>query len=283
MRVGYLGPPGTFAEEALLTLFGPGDGLEPVPLPTVPDCFEAVASGQVPEALVPMENSIEGSVTQTLDQLAFGPRGLVIRAEAIHPVRQHLIARPGMALGDVTQVISHPHATAQCSRFLRRNLPDAGIAASHSTAEAVRTVLAAENEPWAAIGTLRAADIYGGEVLADDIEDNPSNSTRFILLGTEPVDTSGPGRFRTSVVCMLTRDRPGALLAILQEFALRAVNLTRLESRPAKTGLGRYHFFIDIEGSQQRDLPVAQAVRAIEDQQLARVIPLGSYPVGAPD
>lgn len=282
MRVGYLGPPGTFAEEALMTLFGPGADVEGVPYPTVADCFEAVASGEVPEALVPIENSIEGSVTPTLDQLAFGPRGLVIRAEAVHPVRQHLIARPGMGMSDIRRIITHPVVPAQCSRFLRRNLPDVEVVAANSTADAVRQVMAADGQPWAAIGTLRAADVYGGSVIAEDIEDNAQNSTRFVLIGTEPVSASGPGRFRTSIICMLTRDRPGALLAILQEFAMRAVNLSKLESRPTKTGLGRYLFFIDIDGSMQRDLPVASAVRAIEDQGLARVIPLGSYPVGAP-
>lgn len=282
MRVGYLGPPGTFCEEALLTLFA-GAEIDATPYPSVAECFDAVSSGEVPEALVPIENSIEGAVSTTLDQLAFGPRGLVIRAEVILPVRQHLIGRPGMTLKDIRKVVSHPVAPAQCSRFLRRNLPDVEIAAANSTAEAVRLVTATPDEPWAAIGTLRAADIYGGEVIAEDIEDNDRNSTRFILIGTEPVPAEGPGRYRTSVVCMLGRDRPGALLSILQEFAMRAVNLSRLESRPTKTGLGRYLFFIDIDGSMQRDLPVSAAIRAIEDQNLARVIPLGSYPVGAPD
>lgn len=282
MRVGYLGPPGTFCEEALLTLFA-GAEIDATPYPSVAECFDAVSSGEVPEALVPIENSIEGAVSTTLDQLAFGPRGLVIRAEVILPVRQHLIGRPGMTLKDIRKVVSHPVAPAQCSRFLRRNLPDVEIAAANSTAEAVRLVTATPGEPWAAIGTLRAADIYGGEVIAEDIEDNDRNSTRFILIGTEPVNAEGPGRYRTSVVCMLGRDRPGALLSILQEFAMRAVNLSRLESRPTKTGLGRYLFFIDIDGSMQRDLPVSAAIRAIEDQHLARVIPLGSYPVGAPD
>jgi len=282
MRVGYLGPPGTFCEEALLTLFA-GAEIEGQPYPSVADCFEAVSTGQVPEALVPIENSIEGAVSTTLDQLAFGPRGLVIRAEVVLPVRQHLIGRPGMALGDIARIVSHPVVPAQCSRFLRRNLPDVEFVAANSTAEAVRQVASAPDEPWAAIGTLRAADIYGGEVIAEDIEDNDRNSTRFILIGTEPVAASGPGRYRTSIVCMLGRDRPGALLSILQEFAMRAVNLSRLESRPTKQGLGRYLFFIDIDGSMQRDLPVSAAVRALEDQNLARVIPLGSYPVGAPD
>ncbi|MCC6832887.1 MAG: prephenate dehydratase [Thermoleophilia bacterium] len=282
MRVGYLGPPGTFCEEALLTLFA-GAEIEGQPYPSVADCFEAVSTGQVPEALVPIENSIEGAVSTTLDQLAFGPRGLVIRAEVVLPVRQHLIGRPGMALGDIARIVSHPVVPAQCSRFLRRNLPDVEFVAANSTAEAVRQVASAPDESWAAIGTLRAADIYGGEVIAEDIEDNDRNSTRFILIGTEPVAASGPGRYRTSIVCMLGRDRPGALLSILQEFAMRAVNLSRLESRPTKQGLGRYLFFIDIDGSMQRDLPVSAAVRALEDQNLARVISLGSYPVGAPD
>jgi prephenate dehydratase len=283
MRVGYLGPPGTFAEEALLALFGPSADLEAVPFGSVVDCFDAVARGEVPEALVPIENSIEGPVSTTLDQLAFGPRGLVIRAEVIHPVRQHLIARPGMTIPRIHRVLTHPMVPVQCARFLRANLPDVEVVAANSTAEAVRQVLASPEEPWAAIGTLRAADIYGGEVIAEDIEDNDQNSTRFILIGTEPVAADGPGRFRTSVICMLTRDRPGALLAILQEFAMRAVNLSKLESRPTKQGLGRYLFFMDIDGSQQRDLPVSAAIRAIEDQNLARVIPLGSYPVGAAD
>lgn len=282
MRVGYLGPPGTFCEEALLTLFA-GAEIEGQPYPSVADCFEAVSTGEVPEALVPIENSIEGAVSTTLDQLAFGPRGLVIRAEVVLPVRQHLIGRPGMVLGDIRRIVSHPVVPAQCSKFLRRNLPDVEFIAANSTAEAVRQVTSAPDEPWAAIGTLRAADIYRGEVIAEDIEDNDRNSTRFILIGTEPVPASGPGRYRTSIVCMLGRDRPGALLSILQEFAMRAVNLSRLESRPTKQGLGRYLFFIDIDGSMQRDLPVSAAIRALEDQNLARVIPLGSYPVGASD
>jgi prephenate dehydratase len=283
VRVGFLGPPGTFTEEALLTLFGPGDDVEEVPYTTVADCFEAVASGEVGQALVPIENSIEGPVNQTLDQLAFGPQGLVIRAEAIHPIRQHLIACSGVGIARIERVITHPMVPAQCSRFLRANLPDVEIMAATSNSEAVRIVCAHPDERWAAIGPLRAADIYGAEVLAADIEDNPNNSTRFILVGTEPVPATGPGRFRTSIICMLTRDRPGALLSILQEFALRAVNLTKLESRPAKTGLGRYLFFIDIEGSQERDLSVAAAIQAIEEQGLAHVVDLGSYPAGAPD
>ncbi len=278
MRIGFLGPEGTFAEEALRELLGSSADMDLVPLSGVADCFEAVRSGTVPEALVPIENSIEGSVTQTLDQLAFGETPLQIRAEVVHRIRHHLIAREGVALGDVREVISHPQATAQCRRFLRRELPGVDIAAAHSTAEAVR-VVSTTDQPWASIGTLRAADLYGVNVIADDIADVDDNHTRFVLLGREPAPATGAGPFRTSIVCMLDRDRPGALLAILQEFAMRAVNLTRLESRPAKTGLGRYVFFIDIEGSRERDLPVAAAITAIEEQGVARVTALGSYRV----
>lgn len=279
MRVGYLGPPGTFAEEALLALTAGGGGLEEVPLPTVVDCFAAVRAGEVLEALVPIENSIEGSVNQTLDQLAL-PGGVHIRAEVVHAVRHHLIARSVDEPEEVRRVLSHPHAAPQCQAFLRARMPGVEVVAANSTAEAVR-IVSATDEPWAAIGTLRAADLYGCRVIAADIADTEENRTRFILIGPEPVPATGPGRFRTSIVCVLERDRPGALLAILQEFALRAVNLSRLESRPTKTGLGRYLFFIDIDGSRDRDLPVDAAITAIEQRGVARVTVLGSYPADA--
>jgi prephenate dehydratase len=276
VRVGYLGPPGTFDEEALLALTTTA---EAVPFPTVIDCFRAVREGDVPEVLVPIENSIEGSVNQTLDQLAAADGGLRIRAEVVHPVRHHLIARSDAEPGDLTRVLSHPHATAQCQGFLRAHCPGAEIVAANSTAEAVLAVGASE-EPWGAIGTLRAADLYGCRVIVSDVADTEGNSTRFVLLGGEPAPAVGPGRFRTSIICAIERDRPGALLAILQEFAMRAVNLSKLESRPTKTGLGRYIFFIDIEGSRERDLPVDAAITAIEEQGVARVSFLGSYPAG---
>lgn len=281
MRVGYLGPPGTFAEEALLGLLGTVSDADAVPYPSVVDCFEAVARGEIPEALVPIENSIEGSVNQTLDHLAFGDAGVLIRAEVVRPVRHHLIARTAIAPESVVRVLSHPHATNQCQGFLRARLPGAETVAANSTADAVRTVAGTE-APWAAIGTLRAADLYGGEVIAADIEDARDNSTRFVLIGTEPAAATGPGRFKTSIVCALRRDRPGALLAILQELAMRAVNMTRLESRPAKTALGNYVFFIDMEGSRPRDLAVDAAITALQEQGVAEVTFLGSYPAGAP-
>jgi prephenate dehydratase len=276
VTVGYLGPPGTFAEEALLAL---GPAGEAVPLASVVECFRAVREGEVAEVLVPIENSIEGSVNQTLDQLAAADGALRIRAEVEHPVRHHLIARTEVAPGDLARVLSHPHATAQCQGFLRARCPAAEIVAANSTADAVLTVSASQ-EPWGAIGTLRAADLYGCRVIVPDVADTEGSSTRFVLLGAEEAPAVGPGRFRTSIICALERDRPGALLAILQEFAMRAVNLSKLESRPAKTGLGRYIFFIDIDGSRERDLPVDAAITAIEQQGVARVSFLGSYPAG---
>ena len=280
MRVGYLGPPGTFAEEALLRLVGPEPEQTLVPFPTVIDCFEAVHSGVVPEALVPIENSIEGSVNQTLDQLAAADGGIAILAQIVQPVRHHLSARHERPLSEITRVFSHPHATAQCTAYLRSELPGVETVATNSTADAVR-IVSQSDEPWAAIGTLRAADIYGCAVLAADIEDARDNATRFILLGREPRQAIGPGGFITSIICVPPRDRPGVLLAILQEFAMRAVNLTKLESRPAKTGLGRYLFFIDMDGSRERDMAVDAAICAIEEQGVARAVFLGSYPTSA--
>jgi prephenate dehydratase len=279
VRVGYLGPPGSFCEEALLQL-APGDGgLDEVPYPTVIDCFDAVRAGEVPAALVPIENSLEGSVNPTLDQLSHGG-AIGIRGEVVLPVRQFLVAAGPLEPSAIERVLSHPHATAQCRPWLRANAPQARIVATDSTSDAVRMVGRDEAGPRAAaIGTRRAAELYHGTVIASDIaaDEAGDNHTRFVLVASRPAPATGPGRFRTSIICTLERDRPGALLAILQEFALRAVNLSRLESRPTKTGLGSYLFFIDIEGSRDRDLPVAEAIRALEDQGVARVTFLGSY------
>lgn len=279
MRVAYLGPAGTNTEEALLALLGPEGEHVPVPYSTVVGCIDAIRAGEVSEALVPIENSLEGPVNATLDALARADGEIVIRAEIVHPVRHHLIARSGVALGDLSRVLSHPHALPQCQSWLRDTLPDVETVAVSSTAEAVRMVTEG-TEPWAAIGTLRAADLYGGTVLAADIEDADDVATRFVMLGREPVDAMGPGRFVTSIICVPPRDRPGGLLSILQEFAMRAVNLIKLESRPTKTGLGRYLFFIDMEGSRRRDMAVDAALTALEEQGIAHVVFLGSYPAG---
>ncbi len=276
MSIGYLGPAGTFAEEALIALRGADGDFRP--LTSIRDCFAAVSSGGVLESLVPIENSLEGSVSETLDRLMAAGGELVIRAEVVHQVRHHLIGPPSLTREGVTRVLSHPHAVAQCRHFLDSQLPDAQRVPSNSTGEAVQRAIA-EGGTDAAIGSRRAAEIYGGTILAEDIADAPDSHTRFVLIGKEPAPATGAGRFTTFIVCALNRDRPGALLAILQEFAMRGVNLTKLESRPAKTGLWKYIFFIDIEGSRERDLSVDAAISAIELQEVADVTFLGSFPV----
>lgn len=275
---GFLGPPGTFAEEALIASGG-GDGRRPYA--SISECFDAVRAEEVDEAFVPIENSIEGSVNQTLDELAAAEGEIVIRGETVYSIHHHLIGRAGQQVSDVERVLSHPQAMAQCRGFLRTTIPDAHLDAANSTAEAVRAV-SESGEPWVAIGTARAAEIYGCLILAEGIADREGNRTRFVRIARDRAEASGPGAFRTSIICVITRDRPGALLAILQEFALRAVNLSRLESRPAKTGLGRYRFFIDIDGSVDRDMPVAAAIRALEDQDVATVTHLGAFPAYTP-
>jgi prephenate dehydratase len=276
VSIAYLGPEGTFAEEALIALRGSAaDGR---PLASIRDCFGAVSTGAVAECLVPIENSLEGSVTETLDRLVAAGGELLIREEVVHPVRHHLIGPAGLDRAQVARVLSHPHAVAQCRHFLDAQLPHAQVVPCNSTAEAVQQAVAADAAD-AAIGSRRAAEIYGGAILAEDIADAPDSHTRFVLIGRKPAEATGPGRFTTFIVCALNRDRPGALLAILQELAMRGVNLTKLESRPAKTGLWKYVFFIDIEGSRERDLSIDAAINAIELQDVADVTFLGSFPV----
>ena len=273
-RLAYLGPPGTFTEEALLSAPEAADA-EPVPLQTVPDVIAAVASGTVDGGVVPIENSIEGSVNVTLDTLAFGSPGVMIQRELVLPVRHALLARAGVRVEEISVVVSHPHATAQCRQYLADHLPQAEVRAANSTAEAAQIVSErGPIEPWAAIGTQLAASLYGLVVAAPDIEDRRENSTRFVLVGREAAPQTGNDK--TSVVCFIEKDRPGALLAILHEFSDRGINLTKLESRPTKERLGEYCFFIDIEGHV--DEPnVGHAIAGLRTKILDVKV-MGSYP-----
>jgi prephenate dehydratase len=273
-RYAYLGPPGTFTEEALLALPEAGE-VDPVPLSTVPEVLSAVQGGEVDAGVVPIENSIEGSVNITLDTLAFEAEDAWIQRELILPIRHALLAKPGVKMGELKAVVSHPHATAQCRRFLEKNLPGVELRAANSTAEAARDV--AERgplDPWAAIGTQLAAELYGLEVLEPDIEDRPENTTRFVLVGRER--TSPTGQDKTSIVCFIEKDRPGSLLAILHEFSDRQINLTKLESRPTKERLGEYCFFIDMEG-HVGEPPVSYAIDSLRTKVLQLKL-LGSFP-----
>ncbi len=269
--IGYLGPPGTFTQEALRLKFGAEYGPE-VSYPTVVDVLLAVDRGEVDCGIVPIENSIEGTVNATVDTLAFDTE-LLIEREAVLRVRLSLVANKGVMLGEITEVISHPHATAQCRRYLAERLSDIKITAANSTAEAAMLV-AESSRPVAAIASEFAANMYGLDVIEKDIEDHHGNMTRFIVVGRN--QTSRTGRDKTSVVCFIRENRPGSLLEILSEFASRSINLTKIESRPTKKALGEYYFFIDMEGHVE-DPPVAEALSRLKFI-LRKLKFLGSYP-----
>jgi prephenate dehydratase len=274
-RIAFLGPPGTFTEEALLTQPDLASE-ELVPMRSVPDALTAVDAGEADLALVPIENSIEGSVNVTLDTLTF-ELNLLVQREVLLAVELNLLAPPGTGLSDVRRVMSIPHATAQCRGFLGRELPGVELVASNSTAEAAEEVGTNRPPNTAAIGTRLAAKLYGLEVLAADIVDHLENQTRFVLVarGGVPAPT---GHDKTSIVCFQHDDRPGSLHAILGQFSARNINLTKLESRPTKRGLGEYCFVIDMEG-HVHDEVVADCLRDLH-AQLADVKFLGSYPAG---
>lgn len=281
MRVAYLGPAGTFSEDALLA--ATGNGVDDIPKPTIFGAIQAVASGEVDRALVPFENSIEGAVRATLDALAFDVEGVAIVGEHDHPVRHALIARPEVGVDEVEVVLSHPQASAQCARFIRERLPRATVRAATSTAEAVRSV-SLSRDPWAALGAPSAARLYSCEVLAEGVEDAPDNVTRFVWLAREGDAAAGEGGaapWRTTLVFSeLGADHPGALVEALTEFSSRDVNLTRIESRPLRRGLGRYMFFVDLEG-RAGDVVVDAAIEGLRGKAESVRI-LGSYPVGRP-
>lgn len=273
MKIGYLGPQGTFTEEAGLGPFSFKES-DLVSFPSVADVIQAVEDGAVSEGIVPIENSIEGSFNLTLDMLAF-ESNVMIEREGIVPIKHNLLAKPGMKLKDIKAVISIPHATAQCRQFLKDKLPGVVTEAANSTAEAAMKV-AEEDGNRAAIGTALAAKLYGLDVLAEDIEDVKGNQTRFIMIGKKK--SARTGKDKTSIVVMPHEDRPGILLQILQEFAFRFINLTKIESRPSKQALGQYIFFIDMEGHIE-DKVIEEAVKCLRCK-FRDVKFLGSYPKG---
>jgi prephenate dehydratase len=278
VRIAYLGPKGTFTEDALSEALGQS-GYEPLRTPTVRDAILAVERGEAERALVPFENSIEGSVRSTLDTLAFDAEGVTIVGEHDFPVRAHLIARTQLALAEITEVLSHPQPLAQCARFLRENLPEAELQSVESTAAAVRTVSESE-APRAAIGSRAAAEEYGCAVLREGIEDEANNVTRFVWIAPEGTEPEGGENWKTTLVFSeLGEDHPGALVDALREFSDREVNLSRIESRPLRLGLGRYMFFCDLEG-RDTEPAVADAIAALRTKAES-VRLLGSYPVGS--
>ncbi|HEX4805229.1 MAG TPA: prephenate dehydratase [Conexibacter sp.] len=289
-RVAYLGPEGTNSHEALLNASA-GEACELVSLPTIYDCVIAVQEGEAERAFVPIENALEGSVNATLDALAVETEDVAIVGEHVHPIHTCLIARAPLELSAVETVVSHPQSLGQCAHFLRTRLPQARVLAASSTAEAVRAVAEREDH-GAALGSRVAAERYGCVVLCADVDDAAGNETRFVWLerrgaaavgpgpahpaGSAPA-AAGPGPWKTAIVFWgVGAEAPGWLVRCLSEFAFRGVNLTRIESRPRKQGLGRYMFFLDLEGSAAEG-PVAEALEALR-AHVEHLRVLGSFP-----
>jgi prephenate dehydratase len=278
MRLGYLGPPGTFSEEALRAQPLAAEA-ELVPFASIHETVMAVESGRADRALVPIENSLEGGIPATLDALAVDASDVSIVGEAVLVIRNCLMAREELALDAIAVVVSHPQPLGQCARFLRSELPQAEVRAAASTAEAARTV-AATDERWAALGPRSAAERYGCRVLREGVDDDPDNATRFVWLGregAEPVGAEAAGAWKTSVVFAGAGDlQPGWLVRCLSEFAFRGVNLTKIESRPRRGRLGHYLFHVDMDGRDD-ERAVADAVQALHAHcEVVRL--LGSYP-----
>jgi len=274
MRVAYLGPAGTFSEEALRA--SAAEDVEEVPYPTIYEAVMAVQEGDVERAVVPIENALEGAVAVTLDTLAVEADRVRIAAELVHPIHHCIVAPHELELGEVARVVSHPQATAQCARFLRERLPHAERVMAPSTAEAV--LLARDSgERAVALGSRLAAELYSCRVLAADVEDHPDNATRFVWLAPAgEVSDPGPDA-KTSVVFWGSGDQsPGWLVDVLGEFAARAVNLTRIESRPRRIRLGHYMFFADLQGAAGRP-PLSEALAALAGR-VEEIRVLGSYP-----
>jgi prephenate dehydratase len=299
-KVAYLGPAGTFSEEALRSSALSGS-VEPVALATIYETVLAVRREAVRWAVVPIENSLDGSVTVTLDLLADEHGDLEIVGEVPLPVRHSLIAAEPLALADIDTVISHPKVPGQCARFLRGELAHARVLPASSTAEAVRVVSVEGAPGQAALGTRLAAEIYGGTVIREGVQDRDDNVTRFVWLaravgeledaaGTPaglvqrsapPLRAASGGRedWKTSVVFWGPgADSHGWLVRCLDEFARRSINLTKIESRPQRATLGHYMFFVDLQGNA-REATVAEALAGLSEV-CDQVRVLGSYPTG---
>ncbi len=272
-KIAYLGPEGTFSEEALISYFGDVSNLEMIPFATMPEVIKSVNRGEVDQGLVPIENSIEGSVNITQDILTFESEAKII-GEVIIPIKHYLIGKKGTKIKNIRKIISHPHAAAQCRIFLTNKISNCEIIAANSTAEAVKKLIYLENDT-AAIGAKIAAQLYNLEILESDIEDNKENKTRFVMIGN--YISPKTGNDKTSIVCFLKKDKPGSLFNILKEFADRNINLTRLESRPARKDLGDYVFMIDMEG-HIHDKNIYEALESLRNKVYLVKI-LGSYPV----
>jgi prephenate dehydratase len=270
--IAYLGPPGTFSEEAALAYAGAQAELGLLPLASIPAVVTAIETDAATVGLLPIENLLEGSVNYTLD-LLIHETSLQIAGEIVIPIRQFLVARPGVRLSEVSVLYAHPQSLGQCRKFVERCLPGVPQIASLSNSAAPAEALASER-PAAAISTLRAAEITGANILARDIADTLGNVTRFIVLAQH--DAPPTGDDKTSFCFAFDEDRAGTLVGVLHELAEERLNMTKLESRPAKAVLGQYIFLVDINGHRE-EAHVARALGRIR-AKTGMLKVFGSYP-----
>ncbi|WP_156291187.1 prephenate dehydratase [Oceanobacillus salinisoli] len=276
--IGYLGPRGTFTKLAVDSAF---NGEEKVSFNTIPECIDAVKDGSIDIGVVPLENAIEGTVQLTVDYLVHQVR-LPVMAEIVVPIQQHLLVHPNFSgeYSDIKEIHSHSHAIAQCHQFIHKYLPDASIHYSSSTGKAAELVSDNGEKPIAAIGNRLAASEYQLQILKENIHDYPNNHTRFVVLTKNKellkIKHNMQGE-KTSLLITLPDDEPGALHQILSAFAWRKMNLSKIESRPTKTGLGNYFFVVDVE--QQYDDVLFPGVKAELEALGCNVTLLGTYPV----
>jgi prephenate dehydratase len=271
IRTGFLGPKGTFSQEAMTVYTKEDSEYTGIDYSTMTDLIMAVSKGEIDEAVVPIENSLEGAVSVTLDMLAT-ELDIKIKAEVIIPISQNLLIKRGTRIENIKYILSHPQAVGQCRKYIDSTFPDAMIKYLYSTAEAAKEV-AGGMADMAAIGSKAAAAVYELEILRESIQDNNNNLTRFIVISKKEAQKSEKNK--TSIV-FSTENRPGSLYRILDIFSLWDINMTRIESRPAKNKLGRYIFFVDIEGHIEEE-DVRDALTMVKRKTSFYKF-LGSYP-----
>ncbi len=272
-HVGYLGPRGTFSEEALLTQVDLRSH-ELVPYGSFSEIFDALQSNAIDRGFVAIENSIEGTVLPNLDSLIFNYNFLIQR-EVVLPIHQQLLGLETASLSEITTIYSYPHASAQCRNFLAQTYTDIEVVATNSTAQAAEFVAERGDPSCAAIAPLTNASLHGLKILARDIEDFSNNQTRFVLLARDTIPEPS-GNDKTSIVCFQLADRPGSLMGIVESFARRSLNLTKLESRPTKRVIGEYCFVIDFAG-HVTDPVIIECLQELV-QESNKIKFLGSYP-----
>lgn len=271
LKIGFLGPKGTFSQEALLEYKKGESNFTEYAYNTFAEIIYAVNKDEIDEGIVPIENSLEGAVNVTLDTLATDI-DLTIKAEVAIEVKQNLLVRKGTDISGIKHILSHPQPIGQCRYYLEANFPDAEIRFIYSTAEAAREV-SEGNFNMAAIGSITASKVYGLDVMAEGIQDSKNNFTRFVVVSK--VSAKKAQRNKTSIV-FSTDDKPGSLYKVLDIFSLWDLNMTRIESRPAKDKLGRYIFFIDLEGHIE-DEDIRDALTMVKRKTSFYKF-LGSYP-----